>query len=127
MNEENIKNNKVYGLFVNQELREENVYEYLVKWVANFELNVRLQLDNYKKGYFVDQNVLVVDTDGNRYTLLIKAAAQSLAPDILSCYTRKIELRQQLHIRSAKILSHYESRGIRYTRIGFVKLMVDNG
>ena len=87
-------------------------------------LNVRMQLDNYKQDYFVDQNVLAVDTDGNRYTFLIKAAARSLAPDRLSCYSRQIMPQEQLSIRSAKVLSHYESRGIRYTRIGYIKLKV---
>lgn len=85
-------------------------------------LNVRLQTDTYKPDYFVDQNVLAVDVDGNRYTFLVKAAARSLAPDMLSCYSRKIALQEQLNIHSAKVLSHYESRGVRYTRIGFVKL-----
>ena len=43
MNEESIKNHKNFGLFINQELVQENTYQELIEWVARFELNVRLQ------------------------------------------------------------------------------------
>ena len=85
-------------------------------------LAVRLQLDTYKNDYFVDQNVLASDMDGNRFSFLVKAAARSLAPDMLSCYTRKVHPKEQLYLVSAKVLSHYESKGIRYTRLGYIKL-----
>lgn len=53
-------------------------------------LGIRLQLDIYKTtGYYVDQSVLAADADGNRYTFIIKAAASSMSPDMLSCYTKK--------------------------------------
>lgn len=85
-------------------------------------ITVRLQVDSYKPDYFVDQHVLAADMDGNRFSFVVKAAARSLAPDILSCYTCKINVKEQLHLLSAKVLSHYESRGIRYTRLGYIKL-----
>lgn len=44
-------------------------------------LNVRLQVDTYKPDFFVDQNVLVADRDGNRFTFLVKARARSLTPN----------------------------------------------
>lgn len=85
-------------------------------------LGVRLQLDAYKtKDYYVDQSVLAADADGNRFTFLIKAAAPSMSPDTLSCYTKKINPRENIYIRSAKVLSHYESKGIKCTRIGYLK------
>lgn len=85
-------------------------------------LGVRLQLDAYKtKDYYVDQSVLAADADGNRYSFLIKAAAPSASPDVLSCYTKKITPRESIYIRSAKVLSHYESKGIKCTRIGYLK------
>ncbi len=86
-------------------------------------ISVRLQLDRYKPDYFVDQNVLASDMDGNRFSFIVKAAVRSLAPDVLSCYTRKINVKEQLHLASAKVLSHYESKGIRYTRLGYIKLV----
>lgn len=86
-------------------------------------LNVRLQVDRYKPDFYVDQQVLAADRDGNRFTLLIKAKGKSMSPEILSCYTRKISIQEVLHLASAKIMSHYESRGVQYTRLGYVKLI----
>lgn len=85
-------------------------------------LGVRLQPDNYKtKGYYVDQSVLAADADGNRYAFVIKAAAPSQSPDVLSCYSKRVNSRDSLHILSAKVLSHYESKGVKVTRIGYLK------
>jgi hypothetical protein len=85
-------------------------------------LGVRLQLDAYKvKGYYVDQSVLAADADGNRFAFMIKAAAPSMSPDLLSPYSKKITPKDTLYIKSAKVLSHYESRGIKCTRIGYLK------
>lgn len=85
-------------------------------------LNVRIQVDGYKPDFYVDQNILAVDRDGNRFTFLVKAAGKSLTPKQLSCHTRVIHPQETLHVLSAKIMSHYESHGIQYTRIGYVKL-----
>ena len=85
-------------------------------------LGIRLQLDIYKTtGYYVDQSVLAADADGNSYTFIIKAAASSMSPDMLSCYTKKINIHESLYLKSAKVLSHYENKGIKYTRIGYLK------
>ena len=60
-------------------------------------LGIRLQLDIYKTtGYYVDQSVLAADADGNRYTFIIKAAASSMSPDMLSCYTKKINVQGEV-------------------------------
>lgn len=85
-------------------------------------LNVRLQVDGYKPDFYVDQNVLAADRDGNRFTFLVKAAAQSLTPKALSCRSRKISQHETLHLISAKVMSQYEIHGVRYTRLGYVRL-----
>lgn len=85
-------------------------------------LNVRLQVDTYKPDFFVDQNVLAADRDGNRFTFLIKAAAGSLTPNALSCRSRKVNRYEVLRVKSAKVLAHYESHGVRYTRLGYVRI-----
>lgn len=84
-------------------------------------VNVRLQVDTYKPDFYVDQNVLAVDRDGNRFVFLVKAAARSLSPDRLSSRSRVITVNQGLSLRSAKVMGHFESRGVRYTRLGYVK------
>lgn len=85
-------------------------------------LNVRKQVDGYKADFYVDQNVLAADRDGNRFVFLVKAAGRSLSPNELSCHSRLVENGETLHVLSAKVMSHYESRGVRYTRLGYVKL-----
>ena len=37
------------------------------------------------------------------------------------CYTKKINVHESLYLKSAKVLSHYEDKGIKYTRIGYLK------
>lgn len=85
-------------------------------------LNVRIQVDTYKPDFYVDQSVLAADRDGNRFTFLVKAAARSLSPDVLSCMSRKVEKHETLCVKSAKVMSHYESHGVCHTRLGYVKL-----
>lgn len=87
-------------------------------------LNVRLQTDRYKPDFYVDQQILAVDRDGNRFTFLLKAKGRSLSPHILSCYTHAISSHKIIHLASAKVMSHYESRGVRYTRLGYVRLIL---
>lgn len=86
-------------------------------------LNVRLQVDIYKPDFYVDQYILAADRDGNRFTFFLKAGGRSLSPNVLSCHTRKVIAHEMLHLASAKVISHYESRGVRYTRLGYVKLL----
>lgn len=85
-------------------------------------INVRFQTDSYKPDFYVDQNVLAADRDGNRFVFIVKAAGRSLSPHELSCYSRVIQKGEVIHVLSAKVMSHYESRGVRYTRLGYVKL-----
>lgn len=84
-------------------------------------LNVRKQVDTYRPDFYVDQNVLAADRDGNRFLFLVKAAARSLTPNQLSCRSRRMDPQQELHLVSAKVLSHFESRGVAYTRLGYIK------
>lgn len=86
-------------------------------------LNVRLQVDTYKADFYVDQNILAADRDGNRFTFFIKAGGRSQTPKALSCHSRKITQHEVLHLASAKVMSHYESKGVHYTRLGYVKLV----
>ncbi len=84
-------------------------------------LNVRWQVDFYKPDFYVDQNVLAADRDGNRFTFLVKAAGQSLSPNMLHCRSKRIQVQQELHLKSAKVMRHYETNGVRYTRLGYIK------
>lgn len=84
-------------------------------------LNVRFQVDCYKPDFYVDQNILAVDRDGNRFVFIVKAGGRSLSPKELSCYSKAVQTGDNIHVLSAKVMSHYESKGVRYTRLGYVK------
>lgn len=88
-------------------------------------LNVRLQADTYKPDFYVDQNVLAADRDGNRFTFFVKAAGRSLSPNQLSCHSRKLVVQQTIRLSSAKVMSQYEYHGVHYTRLGYVRLASD--
>lgn len=85
-------------------------------------LGVRFQVDTYKPDFYVDQSVLAADRDGNRFVFTIKAGGRSLSPNALSCHSLKITPHGMLHLSSARVMSHYESHGVRYTRLGYVKI-----
>ena len=68
-----------------------------------------------------DLHLEVLGTRLQLDAFIIKAAASSMSPEMLSCYTKKINPHESLYIKSAKVLSHYESKGIKYTRIGYLK------
>ena len=82
-------------------------------------INIRRQVDTYKPDFYVDLNILASDRDGNRCVFLIKAGGRSLSPNQVSCHTRKVEVGEVLHIRSCKVMAHFESHGVRYTRLGY--------
>lgn len=86
-------------------------------------LSVRLQVDTYKPDFYVDQYVLAADRDGNRFTFTVRAEGRSLSPNVLSCHSRKLFAHETIHLASAKVMSHYESRGVCYTRLGYIKLL----
>lgn len=85
-------------------------------------LNVRLQVDSYKPNFYVDQNVLAADKDGNRFIFYVKAKGRSMTADHLSCYTRAIKRHEALHILSAKVMAHFTYNGVQYTKLGYVKM-----
>lgn len=75
----------------------------------------------------MDQSVLAADADGNRYTFIIKAAASSMSPDMLSCYTKKINVHESLYLKSAKVLSHYENKGIKIYSHRIFEVQIETG
>ena len=85
-------------------------------------LGIRLQLDIYKTtGYYVNQSVLAADADGNRYTFYYKGGGFQYVTGYVELLYKKINVHESLYLKSAKVLSHYENKGIKYTRIGYLK------
>lgn len=81
----------------------------------------RLQVDTYKPDFYIDQFVTAIDQANCRYAFLVKAAAKSQTPKALSCYSKRMTPGETVVIRSAKVMDHYESHGIQYTRLGYLK------
>lgn len=84
-------------------------------------LYVKYQVDTYKPDFYIDQRILAVDANGCRYSFTEKAGGRSQTPKALSCHSRSFMVGQNLVFRSAKVLAHYESHGVKYTRLGYVK------
>lgn len=84
-------------------------------------LYVKYQVDTYKPDFYIDQRILAVDANGCRYSFTEKAGGRSQTPKALSCHSRSFMIGQDLVLRSAKVLAHYESHGVKYTRLGYVK------
>ena len=84
-------------------------------------LYVKYQVDTYKPDFYIDQRILAVDAAGCRYSFTEKAGGRSQTPKALSCHSRSFMVGQNLVLRSAKVMAHYESHGVKYTRLGYVK------
>ena len=84
-------------------------------------LYVKQQVDTYKPDFYIDQCVLAADKDGNRYTFTEKAAGRSQTPKALSCFSRAFAPGMNIQLKSARVMQHYESHGVKYTRIGYIK------
>lgn len=88
-------------------------------------LSVKRQVDTYKPDFYIDQRVIAADKDSNRYSFTEKAGGKSLTPNALSCHSRTFIVGESLILKSAKILNHYESYGVKYTRLGYLKYATD--
>lgn len=72
--------------------------------------------------FYVDQKIVAADESGNLFFFTIRATDRSLESGKLSNADHAYRIGEKLHIRSAKVIKHYTSRNIRYTKLGYVKL-----
>lgn len=89
---------------------------------------VRIEDDPYKTSivggtpyFFVDQIITAIDESGNLYTFTVKASGRSLQSRTLNSYAHPYKTGEKLFIASAKVMKHFESRNIKYTRLGYIK------
>ena len=83
-------------------------------------LYAKQQVDTYKPDFYIDQRILAADAEGNRFMFTEKAAGRSQTPKALSCFSRAFSPGMEVTL-SARVLGHYESHGVKYTRLGYVK------
>ena len=72
--------------------------------------------------FYVDQLLTAVDIAGNYFLLRIKAKDRSLTTQTLPPGAHAFQVGEKLTLTSAKVLKHIESRTIKYTRIGYIKI-----
>lgn len=72
--------------------------------------------------FYVDQKIVATDESGNLFFFTIRATDRSLESGKLSNADHAYQTGETLHIRSAKVIKHYTSRNIRYTKLGYIKL-----
>ena len=71
--------------------------------------------------FYVDQKVIAADDSENLFFFTIRATDRSLESGKLSNSDHAYQVGEKLYIRSAKVIKHYASRNIRYTKLGYVK------
>ncbi len=91
-------------------------------------LHVRFEDDSYRTrvvdgivNYYVDQLISAVDATDNRFFFVIKASDRSLNSQVVAAGSHIYSIGDIIHLLSAKILKHYVSRGIQYTKLGYLK------
>lgn len=92
--------------------------------LASFTVKIvtsRLQVNTYKPDFYIDQFVTAIDKANCRYSFVVKATTRSQTPKALSCYSLEMTPGKTVTIVSSKVLEHYESHGIQYTRLGYLK------
>lgn len=90
---------------------------------------IKLEDDPYKTKlvgttawFYVKQILTLTDPQGNRVVIHIASKNPSTASCTLSSLEHAYQLGEVLFILSARILHTYESRGIKHTRLGHIKL-----
>lgn len=93
-------------------------------------LRIKVEDNPYKtriiKGtthFYVDQKIVATDESGNLFFFTIRAGDRSLESGKLSNADHAYQVGEKMQIRSAKIIKHYTSRGMRYTKLGYIKLI----
>ena len=71
--------------------------------------------------FYVDQKIVASDESGNLFFFTIRASDRSLERGKLSNADHAYQAGEIMHIRSAKVIKHYTSRNIRYTKLGYIK------
>ena len=71
--------------------------------------------------FYVDQKIIAADDSENLFFFTIRSTDRSLESGKLSNSDHAYTVGEKLHIRSAKVIKHYMSRNIRYTKLGYVK------
>lgn len=72
--------------------------------------------------FYVDQKIVATDNAGNLYFFTIKATDRSLQSGVLNNAAHAYQSGEKLLVKSAKVLKHYTSRNIKYTKLGYLKL-----
>lgn len=72
--------------------------------------------------FYVDQKIIATDESGNFFFFTIRATDRSLVSGTLSNADHAYQAGEKLHLHSAKVLKHYVSRNIKYTKLGYIRL-----
>lgn len=72
--------------------------------------------------FYVDQKIVAADNAGNLYFFTIKATDRSLQSGVVSNSDHVYQAGEKLLVKSAKVLKHYTSRTIKYTKLGYLKI-----
>lgn len=91
---------------------------------------VRVEDDSFKtrlidgiEYFYVDQLITAVDSVGNLFVFTVKARDRSLVSRTLSPGTHAYQVGEKIRLESAKVLKHFESHQVKYTRLGYLRFI----
>ena len=92
-----------------------------VRWVKVEDNPYKTRSVRGTTHFYVDQKIVASDESGNLFFFTIRASDRSLESGKLSNADHAYQAGEIMHIRSAKVIKHYTSRNIRYTKLGYIK------
>ena len=81
----------------------------------------KTRLDGISPRFFIRQRITATDAGGNQVSITLASSTPSLHSGQLPALEYAYQAGEVLHIASARIAGTYESYGIRYTRLSYIK------
>lgn len=87
----------------------------------------KTRLDGISPQFYIRQRITAADTNGSQVNFTLSSAVPSLHSGQLPALEHAYQPGEVLHIASARVAATYESRGIRYTRLNYIKFNNNKG
>lgn len=87
----------------------------------------KTRLDGISPKFYIRQRITAADTNGSQVNFTLSSAVPSLHSGQLPALEHAYQPGEVLHIASARVAATYESRGIRYTRLNYIKFNNNKG
>lgn len=87
----------------------------------------KTRLDGISPKFFIRQRITATDANGNQVNFTLSSSVPSLHSGQLPALEHAYQPGEILRIASARVAATYENRGIRYTRLNYIKFNNQKG